>query len=250
MGQAAIARTVCAIAPEPVVVVRLATDENTSVSPPDEPSPTSRRTTRVTWPGGSRRRRTELGLSIEDVAAKAGVDPGYLRYFEESAEGRLSTGTMLLLALALDCTPEDLYGERVDRPAGRGRAGRHPELTELTSEQCEAHLRAGGVGRVVFESARGTVAHPMNYAVSEGDVVVSTTAEQASSLVDQARVSFQIDRVDESMSEGWSVLVTGPAHLVDDPDELVALAALGRCHGPAERATRWCASGPTRSRGG
>ena len=64
------------------------------------------------------RRRTELGLSIEDVAAKAGVDPGYLRYFEESTGGRLSTGTMLLLALALDCTPEDLYGERVDRPAG------------------------------------------------------------------------------------------------------------------------------------
>ena len=67
----------------------------------------------------------------------------------------------------------------------------------------------------------------MNYAVSEGDVVVSTTAEQASSLEGQARVSFQIDRVDESMSEGWSVLVTGPAHLVDDPDEVVALAALG-----------------------
>ena len=173
------------------------------------------------------RRRSELGLSIEDVAAKAGVDPGYLRYFEESAGGRLSTGTMLLLALALDCTPEDLYGERVDRPAGRGRAGRHPELTELTPAQCEAHLRAGGVGRVVFESRRGTVAHPMNYALSEGDVVVSTTAEQASSLAGQARVSFQIDRVDESMSEGWSVLVTGPVHLVDDPDEVVALAALG-----------------------
>ena len=173
------------------------------------------------------RRRTELGLSIEEVAAKAGIDPGYLRYFEESTGGRLSTGTILLLALALQSTPEELYGGRVDRPAGRGRAGRHPELKELTSEQCEAHLRAGGVGRLVFVSSRGTVAHPMNYVVSEGDVIVSTTAEQAERLAGPARVSFQIDRVDESMSEGWSVLVTGTTRLVDEPDEVVALAALG-----------------------
>ncbi len=173
------------------------------------------------------RRRTELGISIEEVASKTGIDPDYLRYFEESAGARLSTGTMLLLALALQSTPEELYGGRVDRPAGRGRAGRHPELTELTSEQCEAHLRAGGVGRLIFVSPRGTVAHPMNFAVSEGDVIVSTTAAQAEQLKGRARVSFQIDRVDESMSEGWSVLVTGPTRLVDDPDEVAALAALG-----------------------
>ena len=33
-------------------------------------------------------------------------------------------------------------------------------------------------------------------------------------------MSFQIDRVDESMGEGWSVLVTGSARRVDDPDEV------------------------------
>ena len=51
------------------------------------------------------RRRAELGKSIETVAAATGVDPGYLRYFEESPGVRLSTGTMLLLALALDVLP-------------------------------------------------------------------------------------------------------------------------------------------------
>jgi len=173
------------------------------------------------------RRRTELGLSTEEVAEKAGIDPGYLRYFEESAEGRLSAGTVLLLALALECSPEDLYGGRVDRPPGRGRAGRHPELRELTAAQCEAHMRDGGVGRVVFLSPRGPVAHPVNFAVSEGDVIVSTTVTQAEDLEGQDRVSFEIDRVDEAMSEGWSVLVTGGAHRVDDPDEFVVLAALG-----------------------
>jgi transcriptional regulator with XRE-family HTH domain len=173
------------------------------------------------------RRREELGLSIEELAHKAGVDPGYLAYFEQSAAARLSTGTVLLLALALESTPEELYGARVDRPPGRGRAGRHPELRELTAEQCNAHVLAGGVGRIVYRTKRGPVAHPVNFAASEGDIVISTTVEQAAALEDQERVSFEIDRVDEAMSEGWSVLVTGTARRVDDPDEVVALAALG-----------------------
>ncbi len=66
-----------------------------------------------------------------------------------------------------------------------GRAGRHPELSELTAQQCEAHLRAGGVGRVVLVTARGPVAHPLNFVVSEGDVIVSTTVEHAARLEGQ-----------------------------------------------------------------
>src|SRR5271169_580618 len=99
-------------------------DQNTAVSPPGpiggddgpeaHPGDMARRITR---------RRTDLGQSIEEVAEKAGVDPGYLRYFEESAEGRLSAGTVLLVALALECSPEDLYGGVPARQPGRGRAG-------------------------------------------------------------------------------------------------------------------------------
>ncbi len=173
------------------------------------------------------RRRAEIGRSVEEVADKAGIDPGYLRYYEESSGVRLSAGTVLLLALALECTPEDLYGGRVDRPPGRGRAGRHPVLRELTREQCEAHLRAGGVGRVVFRRGRGPVAHPMNYVVRDGEVVLSTTPTQARLLGEQGRVSFEVDRVDEAMSEGWSVLVTGPVRLVDDAEEVAALSTIG-----------------------
>jgi len=173
------------------------------------------------------RRRAELGKSVEEVAAAAGIDPGYLRYFEESASARLSAGTMLLLALALESTPVELYGGFVDRPTGRGRAGPHPELIELTAEQCEAHLRAGGVGRVVLIAERGPVAHPLNFAVRDGDVIVSTTVAHAAQLEGRSRVSFEIDRVDEPMAEGWSVLVTGSARYVDDPDEIVVLSALG-----------------------
>jgi hypothetical protein len=39
-------------------------------------------------------------------------------------------------------------------------------------------------------------------------------------------VSFEVDRVDEAMSEGWSVLVTGRLRRVS-PDELRQLEKLG-----------------------
>jgi nitroimidazol reductase NimA-like FMN-containing flavoprotein (pyridoxamine 5'-phosphate oxidase superfamily) len=196
------------------------------VSPPDAvPEPASPRAGDL-----ARRvahRRNELGKSIEEVAEQAGVDPSYLRYFEQSPDARLSAGTMLLLAMALDTTPEQLHGGRVARPPGPGRAGPHPELRPLTDAQCGAHLEAGGVGRIVFMAERGPVAHPVNFVMSEDEIVLSTTAAQALELEGQQRASFQIDRVDEAMSEGWSVLVTGTARRVDDPDELVALSSLG-----------------------
>ena len=171
-------------------------------------------------------RRHELDKSIEEVAEQAGVDPAYLRYFEASPDARLSAGTMILLAMALETSPDELYGAGVQRAPGPGRAVPHGELRTLTPEQCAAHLEGGGVGRLVYIAERGPVAHPVNFVISDRDVVVSTTPPQASQLESQERASFQIDRVDEAMREGWSVLVSGPARRVDNPDELVELSAL------------------------
>jgi len=171
-------------------------------------------------------RRIELGITIEELAKHAGVDPTYLSYFERNADARLSAGTLNLLALALDTTPLDLQGGQLDRPPERGRAGHHPSLETLTREQCKAHLGAGGVGRIVFSMGRGPVALPVNFEFTDGDVVVSTDVDKATLLESLSSVGFEIDRVDESMSEGWSVLVTGTARRVDDPEELLRLSSL------------------------
>jgi Pyridoxamine 5'-phosphate oxidase len=40
-------------------------------------------------------------------------------------------------------------------------------------------------------------------------------------------VSFDIDHIDDALSEGWSVLVSGDARLVLDPAELEQVRALG-----------------------
>lgn len=171
-------------------------------------------------------RRSELGMTVEELAQRAGIDPTYLTYFEQSADARLSFGTLNLLALALDSEPADLLGAQVNRASGKGRAGRHPSLETLTTEQCEAHLAAGGVGRVLFATDRGPVALPVNFEFTDGQIVLSTDVAKAALLETQPVVGFEVDRVDDAMSEGWSVLVSGRARVVDDPEELLRLASL------------------------
>jgi nitroimidazol reductase NimA-like FMN-containing flavoprotein (pyridoxamine 5'-phosphate oxidase superfamily) len=173
------------------------------------------------------RRREQLGKSLDEVAAKAAIDPRYLRYFEQNATARLSAGAVMQLALALETTPAELYGANVQRPQGRTPAGPNPELRQLTAAQCQTYLGADGVGRVVFVSGRGPVAHPVNYTMSDDDIIISTTVAAADALERQESVGFQLDRVDEALSEGWSVLATGTARRVDDPDEVHRLSALG-----------------------
>ena len=50
----------------------------------------------------------------------------------------------------------------------------HAALNELTPEQCRTHLSVGGVGRLVFATARGPVALPVNFEFTEGQIVFST----------------------------------------------------------------------------
>jgi transcriptional regulator with XRE-family HTH domain len=162
-------------------------------------------------------RRNELGLSTEELARRAGVDGWFLAYFEQSSDTTLSTGALLRLAVALDTTPFTLEGGEVDRPPGSGRAGPHPVLEELTGQQCEEHLAAGGVGRIVLSTGSGPVAFPVNFIFTDGAVVFRTSESMADSI--SGVVAFEVDHIDDAMSEGWSVLVRGHARLVEDSEE-------------------------------
>ena len=168
-----------------------------------------------------------MGMSVETLAAAAGIDPGYLAYFERTPDANLSSGTLLLISLALDTSPRELLGGTIDEPPGRGRARPHAALNELTAEQCQTHLSANGVGRLAYATPRGPVAIPVNYEYTEGQVVFSTDPSKASRLAGAEVVGFEIDRVDDVLSEGWSVVVTGPCRRVEDPDEVQRLASLG-----------------------
>lgn len=173
------------------------------------------------------RRRAELGLSLEDVAKEAGIDPGYLNYLEHHSDAHLSAGSLILLAMALKSSPELLLGGHPPlRRDGRG-SGRHPQVEPLTREQCEVHLASGEYGRLVYSVARGPVAIPVNYEFTNGEIVISTDPDKANWLEGLRIVGFEVDRVVDGLGEGWSVLVTGEVRRVDDPDERGRLSSLG-----------------------
>ncbi|MGO8825117.1 MAG: helix-turn-helix domain-containing protein [Acidimicrobiales bacterium] len=171
-------------------------------------------------------RREELGMSVQELSTRAGIDPGYLAYFESSPDANLSGGSLLLIALALDTTPFELLGGSADRPLGHARAMPHASLDELTPEQCRTHLSVGGVGRIVFSTERGPVALPVNFEFTEDQIVFSTDDAKASALGAGSTIGFEIDRIDEALSEGWSVLVTGSCRRIEDPEEVQRLSSL------------------------
>jgi nitroimidazol reductase NimA-like FMN-containing flavoprotein (pyridoxamine 5'-phosphate oxidase superfamily) len=61
---------------------------------------------------------------------------------------------------------------------------------------------------------------PVNYAVVAGTVVVRTSEGTMIDGHANDQVAFEVDRLDEALSQGWSVLVRGPAHRVMHPAEL------------------------------
>jgi transcriptional regulator with XRE-family HTH domain len=173
-------------------------------------------------------RRNELGLTTEELARQAGVDAWFLAYFEQSSDSTLTSGALTRIAVALQTTPLALEGGEVDRAPGTGHAGLHPVLEHLTADQCEDHLSAGGVGRIVVSTASGPEAFPVNFIFTNGHVVFRTSDAMADTISSVAGgvVAFEVDHIDETMSEGWSVLVRGHARLIEESAERLALARL------------------------
>jgi nitroimidazol reductase NimA-like FMN-containing flavoprotein (pyridoxamine 5'-phosphate oxidase superfamily) len=169
-------------------------------------------------------RRTELGLSTEELAKRAGVDAWFLAYFEQSSDTTLGAGALHRLAVALDTTPFALEGGDIARPPGVGRAGPHPVLESLTPAQCEEHLAAGGVGRIILSTGSGPVAFPVNFVFARGCVIFRTSGAMVANI--SGVVAFEIDHVDEAMSEGWSVLVRGHARLIEGTELRLVAADL------------------------
>jgi nitroimidazol reductase NimA-like FMN-containing flavoprotein (pyridoxamine 5'-phosphate oxidase superfamily) len=169
-------------------------------------------------------RRHELGLSTEELARRSGMDAWFLAYFEQSSDTCLSGGSLLRLAVALETTLMALEGGQVDRAPGEGHAGLHPALEELSDDQCRAHLGAGGVGRIVLSTATGPAAYPVNFVFADGLVIFRTSESMAAAA--SGIVAFEVDHIDEAMSEGWSVLLRGHSRLIEDQEERMALVPL------------------------
>ncbi|MER7576671.1 pyridoxamine 5'-phosphate oxidase family protein [Streptomyces sp. NPDC126514] len=170
-------------------------------------------------------RRAQLGLSLRETAARAGMAPSYLEYLEHpgAAPGR---AVLFNLAAALETTVSELTGGTTELPPGLERAARTPEFTELSPDECRTLLGTHGVGRIAAPTASGPVVVPVNYSVVDGAIVFRTAAGATPALAAGHEVAFEVDRIDDAFSRGWSVLVRGPARTVTEPDEAHRLAAM------------------------
>jgi transcriptional regulator with XRE-family HTH domain len=164
-------------------------------------------------------RRRDLGLSRRELAQRARMAESYVVYVEEQA-AHVPSITVSRLASALDTSVDALSGGAVGVPPGQRGPVEEATLETLDERECRRLLTPGGVGRFVFTTRRGPVAVPVNYRMVDGDVVFRTAEDTTLTAVSDAEpVSFEVDRIDDAMSEGWSVLVTGRVRRVS-PDEL------------------------------
>ncbi|MGY5052189.1 DUF1918 domain-containing protein [Streptomyces sp. 900105755] len=166
------------------------------------------------WVAAERRRR---GLSLETTAARARMAPEYLARLEQRSTAP-ALGTVTRLAAALGTGVNALYGAGADLPPGQGRALLHPRLRDLAPEECRTLLSTHGVGRVTVSTPEGHPAVvPVNYDVVDGAIVFRSMPGSVTAAVVDEEVAFEVDRLDEEMSVGWSVLALGRASIVTEP---------------------------------
>lgn len=102
-------------------------------------------------------------------------------------------------------------------PPGPGRAAREPRFTALTTGECRALLGSHGVGRLAVVMGTGPEIVPVNYSVVDEAIVIRTAPGAAPASADGRPVAFEVDRIDDAFSRGWSVVVRGVARAVTDP---------------------------------
>ncbi|MFI9151644.1 pyridoxamine 5'-phosphate oxidase family protein [Streptomyces sp. NPDC053367] len=194
-----------------------------------------------------RRRR---GLSRSETAHRARISPDYLAYLEEQpADPTLAT--LLGLAAALGTTVTALRGAGVDLPPGQGHALLHPQLVDLGPQECRRLLSTHGVGRIAVSAPDGHPAVvPVNYEVMDDAIVFRTAPDSVPAAAVGTEVAFEVDHVDEAMSQGWSVLAVGPASVVTEPDAVRRLAQRAHTEPWAGGAREmWVSIRPTRLTG-
>ncbi|TQJ37515.1 DUF1918 domain-containing protein [Streptomyces sp. SLBN-115] len=162
--------------------------------------------------------RRRQNLSREETARRAGMASGYLDYLEERPADP-SMATLIRLADALGTTVTALRGGGLDLPPGHGRALLHPQLRNIGPEECRTLLSTHGVGRIAVSAPDGRPAVvPVNYDVIDDAIVFRTAPNLTPAAAVGTEAAFEVDHMDEALSQGWSVLAVGPASVVTEPD--------------------------------
>jgi nitroimidazol reductase NimA-like FMN-containing flavoprotein (pyridoxamine 5'-phosphate oxidase superfamily) len=115
-----------------------------------------------------------------------------------------------------------------DQPA------RDAVLEHLDEAECLRLIAPGGIGRIAYTGKYDLTVLPVNYKLHDGSILFRTSADSLT-VEDlrtgiegsEYRVAFEVDDFSPAAREGWSVLVQGPAHHLDDDVERSEAMAAG-----------------------
>src|SRR5680860_81866 len=100
------------------------------------------------------------------------------------------------------------------------------ESVELTVHECLELLNGGVFGRVAMSTPMGPRIVPLNYAMHDETIVFRTTPySELGTYGWNIDLAFEIDHLDYESHQGWSVVATGRAERIEDPDELREIRA-------------------------
>ncbi|MGD0557471.1 MAG: pyridoxamine 5'-phosphate oxidase family protein [Streptosporangiaceae bacterium] len=114
-------------------------------------------------------------------------------------------------------------------------------VEELDEAECLRLIDTCEVGRIGYSGRYGPIVLPVNYRLHDESVVFRTGRDGLlredlyTGIADaDYRVCFEIDEIDPGERTGWSVVLQGAAHLVEDEAERDALKRIGLEPWPGE----------------
>lgn len=104
------------------------------------------------------------------------------------------------------------------------RMGRVPSFEQLGVAECWMLVGTHGVGRVGFMGDTHLRIVPTRYDAERGTAYIrATTFGELARGAHERPTSLQVDDLDRRAFTGWSVLMTGTAHRVQDPALVASL---------------------------
>lgn len=101
-------------------------------------------------------------------------------------------------------------------------APRH--MKEMSTAEAMKWLGSVQIGRIFFTSRAMPAVRPVNHVIDAGEIIIRS--HEGSAIVTAANasrgavVAYEADQLDPVTRTGWSVVVTGLAHLVEDSQEV------------------------------
>jgi len=101
------------------------------------------------------------------------------------------------------------------------------EPRELSYSECEALLRGGVAGRVALTTPTGPQIIPLNYSVVDSAVILRTAPGSIlGTYGPDAILALEVDHLDHTFQQGWSVVARGRAEVVEDEAALKHIRAV------------------------